>query len=152
MNAPPQVMFDSVPKPAPEDKDRLSGRFFLHHQHCCVDPVTVEQSFSRILETTEQPFVRRIEVGEIWKSVSAAWLEQVSFVVIQNPLKKYATQQTDEQKALDQAKIVEFSNGGSDPWLIRPNSFFIGEPSSLQSLQVRCQQGTTEIVFSAIPK
>jgi hypothetical protein len=132
--------------------DRLTGIVTYHHQHPGADVFTMDIRFSDALETTEQPYHRRMTIGPVWIPVDLGWIETPSVLIVKNNAGHYERNPSAEQKEEDAAKIVELRFEGSKPWLIRPGRPFVGEPSETAGLHLRCQHGTVEVTVVAIPR
>ena len=122
--------------------------------------------FTRILETDDQPYQRRIEVDWGWHLVDLGWLDGgCSMIVVQNREGIFTqVQPTQEERDEAARKIVELSfweipakesprykSETSGRWLIYPTECFRGSPSSSQ-LFLRCRHGKARCTITAFPR
>lgn len=124
----------------------------ITHRHPAGNPTHIDCRFSELLQSDEHPYARPFKVGQEWKEIDTAWIEEASLLVVQNPKISYAMQPSQEQKEFDDQRILELAYPDSPPWLIRPGRIFIAEPSDLAGLRIRSQQGTAEVMLTAIPR
>jgi hypothetical protein len=119
-------------------------------------PVTVVQdTYSRFLESAEQPYQRTITVGEEWKPLSLGWVTEdggrCALLYLQNQPTRFSVIPTAEQRAEADAKVVElgFDHLSADI-LISPGESARFRPSP-DPIMVRCRKGTTKLLVTAVP-
>jgi hypothetical protein len=140
------------PKPPPP---RLTITESVYHQVPGDNPIHIPAGFSVNLTTDEQPFIRKLKVGESWQGLPECWLTECSQIIIVNELPHFATNPTLEQKQELAAKIVEISflaKNTDGLWLVPPGQSFRGLPSNLQALRFRCKQGETRCTVAIFPR
>ena len=64
--------------------DRLTAQFAIHHEHFGEEPVSMNNTFSKMLGSEEEPYVRRGQVGEEWTEVETSWVKDPGYIVIVN--------------------------------------------------------------------
>lgn len=148
------------PSPAPgmrpaKRRPRLSVVQMVYHQQPDGQPTVQEARYSRWLESDEQPYLRRMTVGEEWVALDVGWVEKAGMLVLRNeggppsPVKL-----TPEQKAEAAAKVIEvgFTEGlTGQVWLIPPGESMAGVPRNAKELRVRCQSGEVKLSVCVLP-
>lgn len=70
-------------------------------------PVSGESRWSKLLDSDEQPFVRRMKVSEHWKPLEVGWLSACSMLCITNVRARRAFTPTEEDKESEALKVVQ---------------------------------------------
>lgn len=131
---PDASLLDTLQENVLAKADRLTVRASVYHEHCCDGPVQAELSYSEMLETIEQPWVRRIQVFPRWTPLETGWIKQCSLMAIENKAKlgEFRNPSDEEKEAFKKKVILVAYQGCDTPWaIIRPGRFIILEPASL---------------------
>ncbi len=138
--------------------DQLSVVLRFTHQREGEDSNGFDAVHSRILETEEQPYSRKLTIGEEWKEVDFGWLTgKTGFVVIQNTEGlRLRVNQSDDEKADTAKRIIrlvapDVEDNCFNPWLIHPyGGIHAGTPTG--RLRIRCQHDTARYTLTVIPR
>lgn len=138
------------------------------HQTPGEQPTMTESRFTRWLETTEQPFLRKFAVGPAWQKLEIGWLPKAGMLVLANLPERYLRMPTDERKQEDAAKVVEVAFQAADagkrdmhsppkPVLIAAIVVPPGEscrfaPADAATILVRCQSGEVKCALTLLPE
>ena len=100
---------------APKIQDRLTVVEKVYHQQHGEQPIQIERSFERMLQTQDAPYNGhpRRTISEEWTPLDFGWLEDggVSVAyVINDEGKNLKTMPTAEEKAAIAAKVLEIAN------------------------------------------
>lgn len=108
--------------------------------------VSVPVRFARNLQTEEQPYFRRMNLGKEWKPLERGWIEKCGMMVLENKEK--------HGRAGDDAKIVEvsFHHSLSTDFIVLPEESMRGVPCNLKSVYVRCVGGEATLAVSLYPE
>jgi hypothetical protein len=135
-------------------RDTITVVQTVYHQPAGEEPTAVTLQYVRPLETSEQPYVRKIKVGESWQPLDLGWIEQPGMILLVNDEGKFTqTIPTPEERAEAEAKVVEVGLG-SPPWLIPPQGSFLGMSSGIgrRLVNLRCQKGTARVTIHVYPR
>lgn len=120
-------------------------------------PIQQETKFFKKIASDEEPYKRKIRIGEDWEPLDCGWVKEAGVLVLANEEGKYlqANPTEDEQAALD-AKIVEVSFLPDPPpnncWEVPPGEAMRGFPGNLKSLYVHCQSGVARCIVFVVPR
>jgi len=122
-------------------------------------PVQISSRFSRPLESEEQPYIRRITVGEEWQPLDLGWVGKVGLLVLANEPTPRRVQPTAEERDEDDARVVLVVWDRNLPYAgicIPPREDCRLRPIMLAgqekvSLWIRCLNGITKVTVNAIP-
>lgn len=123
----------------------------VYHQLIDSQPHGEPRNFSIPLATSEQPFERRLVIGEEWKTLAeyGCWVKECSMLTIHNDTGAILQRNpTNEEAATIEQAVVELNNGV----LVRPGRSCRLEPSDLQALAIRCQSGKATVKVVVYPK
>lgn len=136
-------------------KARLVVVESVYFQQAAEDPITMGSSFSRQLDSTEQPYRRIFQVGEEWQRLDSGWLAGASLLMIHNQKNPWSANPTEEQLREARAKVLEIGyviDGGARPrWQVFPGESLRGCPVGLEHIWLRCLKGSTRVVLNLIP-
>jgi len=136
-------------------QDRITVIGTVYHQPYGADAQAIEYRFSRLLDTSEQLYERRLVATEEWKPIDCGWIDQSSLIVIKNIEGKFLQKNpTEEERKEAEAKVLEVSFAdtlSSDVWLIRPGEAFSGSPSNVKRLCIRCRKGAAKYILYLLP-
>ena len=123
------------------------------HQLPNEQPTAISLQYVKQLESDEQPYQRRCKVGEEWEVLDLGWIEgKVSLIAIAN-LEGSFTQvnPTEEEKAESSHKILQIGCGNQALFDIPPKETFVGSPSSVKELRIRCLSGYGKFNITIYP-
>jgi len=139
----------------PEIKNRMTVVERVHHQIPGSEPGSVESTFSRELESDEQPYLRFAKAAEDWQPLDLGWVEQVGMLCISNDEgRNLSVVPTDDEKAETAKKILEitYNVNGEECWIVLPKESMRANPSHPKNLFIRSQHGTVRITIYVIPR
>ena len=143
------------PKPA---RDTLTVVETVYHQPAGEEPTAVSVQYVRPLETQEQPYVRKIRVGEQWQPLDLGWIEQPGMIWLTNDEGRgLQVNPTPEERAAIEAKVIclvtKVVNAGvlagilaedDFSWEVPPGESFRGRPTCAKRVWLRCRSGTAK--------
>ena len=141
------------PEQSPVLKPRLTVIETVYHQEPGSDPTSFTSSFPVLLESGEQPCIRKLKVGEVPHSLDT-WLKTVSELVIRNDESTYRNtpgRPSETERANVAKRIIEVSSAGQIIAYVRPGRSCRFEPACFGLLQLRCQQGEAKVTVAAFP-
>tara|TARA_R110000751_G_scaffold85890_1_gene171249 strand:+ start:962 stop:1435 length:474 start_codon:yes stop_codon:yes gene_type:complete len=148
----PEVMTDTFTSVL-ASADRVTARLDLYHEQEDEQTNHFNSIFSEFVSQSGDPvYSRKIKVGEEWVSLDTGWLEESSYILIQNIKKKYRTMPDEEEVACEKKKTVRIRSGNGEGWIIKNGSFFFGNPSEMSKVQIKCEYETTQIEIHIFPK
>lgn len=133
----------------------------VYHQGAGEEPTAVESRFFRLLQTDEDPYLRRTKVGEDWKAVSCDWVDRPSVLTLSNEEGRgLQVQPTPEQAAATAAKVilvgVEVEGVGVSLVLpfarIEPGESCRFCPADVGRLRLRSLSGEARYSLGAFPR
>lgn len=139
------------------DRGRITVVDQVYHQNPGQDPTVASSKFSRLLDSTEQAYVRRTKVGETWSLVDRGWIESCSLMVVENlEGQSFAVVPTPEERAEVEARVVELGTPGEDgrivPFaLVRPGLSGRFEPYDVRRVLLRCRSGVAQYTVTLFP-
>lgn len=91
------------------DNDRATVTINVHHEHYGEMPQSASYTFSRFLDTQEQPYQRRAQAQQAWGLLDTGWLgEAVGILCLENRAGLgLLTNPTDEEQDAIDAQVVE---------------------------------------------
>jgi hypothetical protein len=122
------------------------------------NPQSVMTSFTRLVNSEEQPYVRtRLKVSEEWQSLDTGWLKKSSMVIVENLPEVRQTIPTPEQLKAAKGKVLEIAV--TDDAVVIPLCHVqVGESVRLvppygktDRFRLRCLSGATSITVTAFP-
>lgn len=136
-----------------EEQDRLTVVFNATHEHFGEQPTGVQVSYSQLLQTVEQPFVRRFTVGPTPVELPVGWVESVGTVILQNKTgTHHRTIPTEEQKAEDSRKVLEVVQDGNVIAHVPPGQCMMFQPADPTKLKIQCSGGDALGFVHVFPK
>lgn len=136
----------------PKRASRITVNESVYYQPHGEEAKQVSSSFSEDVNTTEQLYQRKVQVGSEWKYVDLGWVESLSVLVISNQRQRPLVQPSVQEIQEASARIVELSYDDQDRgWVIKPGQSMRGTPNSPKSLRIRCLQGEATVLISAFP-
>ena len=134
-------------------KPRLTVIETVYHQEPGSDPTSFTSSFPVLLETTEQPCIRKLRIGQAPQSLDT-WLSSVSELVVRNDEGTYRDRPgrpSEEDKEDVKKRVIEVYASGQIIAYVRPGRSCRFEPSDSKSIQLRCQHGEAKVTIAAFP-
>ena len=147
-----------VMRPAAQ-QDSITVVEQIYHQPAGEEPTAYHHSFVRKLSVQEQPYSRKIKVGEGWQPLDLGWFadkpDAIGMVQIINDEGHFLqTQPTDEERAAAAAKVIEMRGSFVDKmvWLIPPGEAQRSSPACPGDLWIRCQSGVAQATVNVFPR
>lgn len=144
---------------AEERKPRITVVETVYHQAPGQQPTSVECRHTKSLDSDEQPYTRRVKVGQEWQALDCGWLEEASLLVLSNAKEQFAVNPTDEQRQEAEARVVEVGIAAEDDdtritplFLIAPGDTFRGQPLGVKAIKLRCRKGEATVTINLFPK
>jgi hypothetical protein len=107
--------------PVPPKTARIVVIEQVYHQEHGQQPTLIDHSFVRMLDSDEQPYVRKITVGEQWERLDTGWVAKVGMIVFTNDEgKNFHVNPTDAQKADVADRVVEVCFDAIRSSLVKP--------------------------------
>ena len=136
----------------PQDQDRITIVLQFHHQHYMEQPTTVSSAHSEMLETTVEPYSRRVTLTEEWRPIDFGWVEpgDVKYIVVENyEGKKFAVTPSPEEMKEIENRVIEVAYVERDgemgkSMLVAPRSCQYFHTKFAGMLRLRCSQGTAK--------
>jgi len=141
-----------------QGQDRITAVLNVYHEHFGDQPHSNNVTLSESLETVEQPFVRKMEVGTERMPLETGWLDEPGYVLLENVTGQRPTVIPSESEKEELArKCVTVHNDLGPPsaapgWVIRPGRFFFGEVPEGSQLTLKCLHGTADIRLTVFPR
>lgn len=132
---------------------RITVSETVYHQLRGDRPISFSGQFARSLETTEQPYTRRTEVGETWSVLDTGWVEEPAMILLINEEGRHLQQNpTDLERAVIGTRClrVRYEDDAGE-WLVPPGESFRGRPNG-RPLMIRCEKGTARYTLHAFPR
>lgn len=148
----------SEPKVKQKPESRLSVTEVVYHFVPGQTPASLPSRVNRRLLSDEQPWVRRLQVGDQWQRLEAGWVERCSFLRVANEegaeLSKPQRAAAAEHLA---ARTVELGRGPTADAVEVEDEIPAGEsvrrlPPSLKCLWLRCRTGRAAVTVVAVPE
>lgn len=144
----------AAPNYDPKEQDRITCQFSIVHEHCGDPPFTLGCSFSSICKTVEQPWTRRVQIGEQWIPLDIGWIENPGLIVIENQTGKgLLVNPTEEELAEINSKMIYVTCNEPDvEWIIMPRMHFFARPKTLENIRVRSSSGKIKASIHVLPE
>jgi len=127
----------------------------VYHQPFGEQPVGVDSSFNRKLDSDEQMFVRKFRVTEEWTPINVGWVESAGMLMLSNDEgRSLQTLPSDEEKAAVAARVVElkYQDAPDDQaWTVLPGESMRAMPSQASLLMLRCRSESARVTLTLIP-
>ena len=147
----------AVPKQLKDQKQVLKPRLTVletvYYQEPGGEPTWFPAPFSIMLESAEQPCIRKLKIGQILQSLDT-WLSSVSELVIRNDEGTYRDKPgrpSEEEREDMKKRIIEVYLTGHPSLYVRPGRSCRFEPVRFQGVQLRCQHGEARVTIAAFP-
>ena len=170
-DAPPKEKAEGAAAP----RARIVVTDTVYFQPAGDSPTSAQSQFVRFLESDEQPYLRKIKVGELWKSLDAGWLADIgcSMLLLANDKERFETNPTDEARDAADAKVIEVAfvddvpdaeskkrtmhsapvaDAGPKPrLLIHPGESMRVIPAEVKTVRLRCRRGECSVTINLFP-
>ena len=136
-----------------EGQDRLVATAPVSHQHHGDQPTSSACKFSTVLDTVEQPFTRRVNIGTEPVPLETGWVVQAGYVLIENRTGQHPeVNPTQEERETIASTVVRVAVGSDRGWLIHPNRFMLAEVEDASLVTLQCLQGTALVYLSVFSR
>ena len=138
-------------QPRPASTTRLTVIETVYYQLSNSQPMSVPVRFTRQIKTDEQPWVRKIQVGENWQPIDKGWIKNCSMLMLVNEegsgLQKVPTE---EERRDISARVVLIGND-SFCVRVRPGESCRIEPDDFLDANLICMQGKARCTLYIFP-
>lgn len=148
----------AAPRPPSSHGARIGVVSTIYHQQPDAEPIAVEARFSRWLESSEQPYLRKLTIGEKWTPLDLGWLQGAGRIFLKNEEGRFAVQPTQEEREATMSRIVELAvvepitgNRHFSWGKVRPGESLCFEPTDPTSVRLRCQRGQARVTLLIVP-
>jgi hypothetical protein len=153
--------------PIPMQKPRLTIVECVYYQAPFEDCISAENRYDSAVEADEQPYIRKIKVGEQWQPIDSGWIMTPGLLLIKNEPIRFAVQPTQEQRAEAASKVVEVSvcleekgrTQHSPPkglpmtvTTLLPGESLRMRPAEFSTLRLRCTGGEASCLIHLFPR
>lgn len=112
----------------------------------------IDYGFRRFLYTSEQPYRRKLAVGEDWVTIDLGWIKKASLIHIVNEEGSGLTQvPTAEESEAIAKRVIEVGIGGKSLFEVPPGETFRGTPIETAILQLRSRSGKAQYTLTVYP-
>jgi hypothetical protein len=123
----------------------------VHHQEQGAEPTSLDTRYSLELSSEEQPYLRRLSIGEELSRMDFGWTREPVLLVLRHERLVRAVHPSEAERAADEARRVVLLVGDRAFAEVRPGSSLRFEPSAGAELNVRCTQGTAKCTIMVVP-
>lgn len=140
--------------------DRVTVKELVYHQALGEEPTQSMSVFSRLCETKEEVWDRRLTVGNDWQPLVSkhCWIEEPGMVLIENLAGAFQhVIPTEEERQAEEAKVLEVGVDGHTVIQV-PFSIIPAEASiriwieDLTKFHIRCRSGETKYKVTVLPR
>lgn len=143
-------------------KSRIVVVDSVYYQAPGGQPVSINPMHSRTVESEEDPFIRRMVVGEGWVPLECGHIRDASLLVLVNEGTPRTVRPTEAEAREDADRVIEFGIATVLPSEYRPECrqvvalIFPKEsarftPSSLPHIRLRCRRGRVKVTVNIFP-
>lgn len=136
--------------------DTLALQLFAIHTHCGSSPVRVVTATTDFLENMEQPYCRRLEIGNDACPIDRGWLSKPGLMIIENTTLRVPrlTQPSGEELEDAKKRVLELLvNGSPTGLLIRPGGApFMADLQRNEQLSLRSLHGIVTAELTIFPR
>lgn len=123
----------------------------VHHQERGAQPTSLDTRYAVELSSEEQPYLRRLSVGEELSRMDFGWAREPALLVLRHERPARSVHPGAEESAADEARRVEVLVGDRAFAVVRPGCSLRLEPSAGAELNVRCTQGAAKCTLMVVP-
>lgn len=129
----------------------------LYYQSANSEPISAEGRYTKLLQTDEQPYQRRMKVTDEWKPLDAGWVESASYYCVENLEGKYIqTIPTLEQRSEDAKRIIELGIASPIGVLrfasLSPGEFMAVPYKDVRNVRIRCLHESAKVNITVYPE
>lgn len=149
-----QAKAHGVPS-AVDMQDRVTIHFTMAHQTLHGDPTELKNTYHVWLETREQPWCRRVQVGPQRQALLAdCWVKNPGMFALQNrtAFTKSVNPSKEEIDAVAKQVVEVWLPGAVLPLLVRPAAFVMLDLTDLTSIEICCQSGIAACTLTVFGK
>ncbi len=155
-----ETILTPPPTPVLQGKDRITTTGFVHHEHQGSPPHSVKLNCSYFTETVEQPYTRRLTVGDN-KQIGYGWfneddlgLDSIGLLIVLNLESTLppSVQPSKEEIEDTNKRVVKLLINGDVEFDILPGLFFMGHLTDYADVSLRCVHKTASCVIHVFPK
>lgn len=125
-----------------------------------LDPSQTDSRFEVHVKSEEQPYKRRLKIGEAWQRLESGWVKDAAMLVLANDegIANLQLVPTEEQAKEIEGKILEvcdltpLTTVPYGQWLVHPGQSHRGCPADLGRLFVRSRSGITRASLTIYPR
>ena len=133
-------------------KSRLVVVENVYYQSPDQQPVSLENGFSKWLDSDEQPYNRQVKVTAEWQVLDLGWVKDCGMLVISNPLERRQVNPTSEQRAEELGRVLEVGIDSRVRHIdVCPGESSRFQPTCTTNVYIRCSV-PTKITITAFPK
>lgn len=136
--------------------DRLTINLTMHHEHSGDSPHSIQSIMWGYLETSDQTWSRRGEIGEAPEPIPLGWfsdMSQIGYVVVENlEGKNEQLRPSKEQQAETAGRVIQIGADSGLQLLVRPGWPQQFLPAELTGLTMRCRSGIARYRLTLFPK
>lgn len=142
-----------VRAPKPTAMRRITVVSTVTHHVSPHQPTSVTVGYARRLESDEQCWQRRMQVGEDRVPLQCGWIEAASMLIVKNEAERFALNPTEEQQAESAARIVEIAMDRDESVfaVVHPDEDARFTPLDPERLYLRCRKGITTVSITLVP-
>lgn len=134
----------------------LSAVFMIYHQQSGESPTAVDGRWSRGMEGDEQPYSRKVVLGEDWQPIDCGWCKDgAGYVVIENlEGKNLQAQPTPEERRAISERVVEIGFGENPAacLFVLPGESHPLSPTDASEIVLRCRKGKAKATVTVYPR
>jgi hypothetical protein len=123
----------------------------VHHQEQGSAPVSLDTRYTVELSSDEEPYVRRLNVGEETARLDFGWAKDPAMLVLRHERPVRSVHPGAEEAAADEARRVVLLVGDRAFAAVRPGCSLRMEPTAGAELNVRCTQGSAKCTIMVVP-
>ena len=139
--------------------NRITLILRAYHHSTDEQPFSIEPepNYTTECKTKEDPWTRRMKVGEEWEEVDLGWLQDTAgLVVLINTEGTHRSQVNPSQEQRDETakKLVEVRTceGDINPLLLPPGEFLPIKVDNPRLLKIKSEHGRARVTVYAFPK
>lgn len=135
-------------------KGRLNVIEQIYHQQAESEPTNVEEKYGQILESEEEPYKKKLNIGEEWTALETGGFSEASLVIIRNMEGRYnLVHPTQAQIELVKERILDVGFLVPSPHIyVIPTTSARFCPGSLTKIHLRCRKGSCKVQVLIVPK
>ncbi len=135
-------------------KGRLNVIEQIYHQQAESEPTNIEEKYGIILESEEEPYKKKLTIGEEWTLIDTGGFADASLVILRNMEGRYSiVHPTQAQIELVKERVLDVGFGVPTAHIhIVPTTSARFNPCVLGKIHLRCRKGTCKVQLVIVPK